>query len=193
MPGGGQPADHGTVLPLKGDSPDTIPIRNVQREGLRCLLHSPQPLSPGDQVRQVVDFSRRWDHMQQHTGQHLLSAVMNSYDNLNTLGWGMGKEGEMNYVDLPRKPAPDEIREIQDRCNELIRENLPIRVETPNDAKDNKLPGDYDKSLGVIRVVRIGDLDRNTYSSLRTAARAVTNLLRTDAVELTFLKPRTSP
>lgn len=100
--------------------------------------------------------------MQQHTGQHLLSAVMNKYENLKTLGWGIGSDDSMNYVDLPRKPTPEEMQSIQSRCNELVRENLPITVEAPEDAKQDKLPGDYDKSKGTIRVIRIGDMDRNT-------------------------------
>lgn len=100
--------------------------------------------------------------MQQHTGQHLLSAVMDTYEDLKTLGWGMGSDDSMNYVDLPRKPSPEEMQSIQSRCNELIRNNLPITVETPEDAKQDKLPEDYDKSKGIIRVIRIGDMDRNT-------------------------------
>ncbi|KAK7414088.1 hypothetical protein QQX98_007031 [Neonectria punicea] len=88
--GGGQPADHGTVLPLSSPSADAVPIKHVQRQVLRCLLHSPRPLSPGERARQEADYRRRWDHMQQHTGQHLLSAIMDTYDNLKTLGRGMG-------------------------------------------------------------------------------------------------------
>ncbi|KAL0933501.1 threonyl and Alanyl tRNA synthetase second additional domain-containing protein [Colletotrichum truncatum] len=160
--GGGQPSDHGTVTRLSGASETPIPIEFVERVGLRCVYHSPQPLSPGDRVRQEVDYQRRRDHMQQHTGQHLLSAVMDTYDNLNTLGWGMGKSDAMNYVDLPRKPSESELQAIQTRCNDLIRANLPITVETPDDAKVHKMPGDYDQSKGVVRVIRIGDIDRNT-------------------------------
>ncbi|EXK25296.1 hypothetical protein FOMG_18028 [Fusarium oxysporum f. sp. melonis 26406] len=100
--------------------------------------------------------------MQQHTGQHLLSAVMQNRHDLKTLGWGMGAEEGMNYVDLQRKPTEEEMQAIQNECAELIRENLPIRVETPDDAKHDKLPGDYDKSDGVVRVIHIGDLDTNT-------------------------------
>ncbi|KAK8024724.1 alanyl-tRNA synthetase domain-containing protein 1 [Apiospora arundinis] len=183
--GGGQPTDYGTLLPLKGDhtTSPAIPIHNVQRQGLRCLLYSPQPLSPGDRVRQEVDFTRRWDHMQQHTGQHLLSAVMGTYDGLPTLGWGMGKEGDMNYVDVPRKPSPEEMRDIQDRCNQLIRENLPITAKTPENAQDNKLPGDYDKSLGIVRVISIGDLDQNTCCG--------THLRQTSHVSLILLSAKT--
>ncbi|KAJ0338046.1 hypothetical protein COL922a_006059 [Colletotrichum nupharicola] len=160
--GGGQPSDHGTITLLAGDSETPIPIEFVERVGLRCVYHSPQSLSPGDRVRQDVDFQRRWDHMQQHTGQHLLSAVMDTHENLNTLGWGMGKSGAMNYVDLPRKPTDAESQAIQARCTEIIRSSLPITVETPDGAKVHKMPEDYDQSKGVVRVIRIGDIDRNT-------------------------------
>ncbi|KAI8284599.1 threonyl and Alanyl tRNA synthetase second additional domain-containing protein [Colletotrichum sp. SAR11_57] len=160
--GGGQPSDHGTITLLAGDSETPIPIEFVERVGLRCVYHSPQLLSPGDRVRQEVDFQRRWDHMQQHTGQHLLSAVMDTHENLNTLGWGMGKSGAMNYVDLPRKPTDAELQAIQARCTEIIRSSLPITVETPDDAKVHKMPEDYNQSKGVVRVIRIGDIDRNT-------------------------------
>ncbi|KAJ0277040.1 hypothetical protein CBS470a_010479 [Colletotrichum nupharicola] len=148
--GGGQPSDHGTITLLAGDSETPIPIEFVERVGLRCVYHSPQPLSPGDRVRQEVDFQSRWDHMQQHTGQHLLSAVMDTHENLNTLGWGMGKSGAMNYVDLPRKPTDAELQAIQARCTEIIRSSLPITVETHDDAKVHKMPEDYDQSKGVV-------------------------------------------
>ncbi|GKT93233.1 alanyl-tRNA synthetase domain-containing protein [Colletotrichum tofieldiae] len=74
---------------------------------------------------------------------------MNTYDNLSTLGWGMGKSGAMNYVDLPRKPSDAELQAIQARCNDIIRSSLPITVETPNDAKVHKMPEDYDQTKGV--------------------------------------------
>ncbi|KZL87457.1 threonyl and alanyl trna synthetase second additional domain-containing protein, partial [Colletotrichum incanum] len=160
--GGGQPSDHGTITPLSNARATPILIEFVERVGLRCVYHSSQPLEPGEIVRQEVDFHRRWDHMQQHTGQHLLSAVMNTYDNLTTLGWGMGKSGAMNYVDLPRKPSDAELQAIQARCNDIIRSSLPITVETPDDAKVHKMPEDYDQTKGVVRVIRIGDIDRNT-------------------------------
>ena len=162
-PGGGQPTDHGTIVPSSRSPPEPIPIKFVQRLGLRCVLHSPQPVAPGTPLSQEVDFRRRWDHMQQHTGQHLLTAIMNTYDNLETLSWGMGADGEASYVELPRTPSQTEIQEIQDKCNETIRANLQIKVETPEDAKVSSLPGDYDKEKGVVRVVKIGGLDTNTY------------------------------
>lgn len=159
--GGGQHTDHGTITPLGGATEHTaIPIRSVQRHGLRCVHFSPTPVEPGTPVRQNVDFTRRWDLMQQHTGQHLLSAIMDGMD-LPTLGWSMGQPAEMNYVELPRKLSEDEIRVIQEKCNQLIRKNLPITVETPAGKCSDSLPEDYDREKGVVRFIKIGDLDYN--------------------------------
>lgn len=158
--GGGQPTDHGTLTPIDKDSGDSIPITNIQRHGLRCIHFSPEPLAPGATVRQTVNFPRRWDHMQQHTGQHLLSAIMDKMD-LETVGWSMAAAGEMNYVELPRKPTDEEIKTIQAECNEAIRENIPITVETPEGKGSNSLPDDYDSEKGVVRFIKIGHVDYN--------------------------------
>tara|TARA_R110002003_G_scaffold288_16_gene18479 strand:- start:4880 stop:6208 length:1329 start_codon:yes stop_codon:yes gene_type:complete len=158
--GGGQPTDQGTITPLSTESTAAIPISSVQRHGLRCIHFSPTPLEPGTRVRQDVDFTRRWDHMQQHTGQHLLSAIMDGMD-LPTLGWSMGAAGEMNYIELPRKPSDEEIWTIQEECNQAIRANVAITVETPKGKGSDSLPEDYDREKGVVRFIKIGDLDYN--------------------------------
>ncbi len=73
----------------------------------------------------------------------------------------MGAEGEMNYVEVPRKLSDEEIQDIQAKCNEAISNNLSITVKTPG-AENDSSPGDYDKDKGVVRVVSIGNLDNNT-------------------------------
>lgn len=136
-------------------------------------MFSPRPLTPGATVTQYVDARRRMDHMQQHTGQHLLSAVMDTYPGLETLGWSMGasivgdnnttedKIPNMNYVELGRKPTDAEIAEIQDKCNQIVLQNKPITVSTPNDAKQDSLPSDYDREKGIVRIVTIDGVDEN--------------------------------
>jgi misacylated tRNA(Ala) deacylase len=158
--GGGQHSDYGVITPLHPENREEIPIRSIQRHGLRCIHISPTPITPGTPVRQIVDFARRWDLMQQHTGQHLLSAVMDSMD-LPTLGWSMGQPGEMNHVELPRKPSDQEIQTIQQSCNAKIRESMPITVETPEGKGSDSLPDDYDREKGVVRFIKIGDMDYN--------------------------------
>lgn len=177
--GGGQPSDQGTISLSESES-DSFPINFVERQGLQCIYHCPKPLSPGTHVRQTVDFGRRWDHMQQHTGQHLLSAVMDKCDNLETLGWGMGSEGGMNYVDLPRTPTQEEIQSIQERCNQLIRQTIPITVEiVDSNVSTDNLPSDYDREKGIIRAIRIGDVDVNQCCG--------THLARTSEIALILL------
>ncbi|KAF8604463.1 ThrRS/AlaRS common domain-containing protein [Ceratobasidium sp. AG-I] len=158
--GGGQPSDHGTIVTLEQPN-DSIPITTVQRQGLRAIIFSPRPLVPGTKLTQHVDSCRRMDHMQQHTGQHLLSAVMDSYPGLETLGWSMGASPNMNYVELGRKPTDAEIVEIQDRCNKFIIQNKPVSVSTPLDVKHDSLPEDYDKEQGIVRVITIDGIDSN--------------------------------
>ncbi|KAF1830406.1 ThrRS/AlaRS common domain-containing protein [Decorospora gaudefroyi] len=158
--GGGQHTDHGHLTLLNDNNENSIPITSVQRHGLRCIHFSPTPLTPGTRVRQTVDFARRWDLMQQHTGQHLLSAIMDGME-LPTLGWSMGQPGEMNYVELPRKPTDEEVQTIQQQCNEKIRENITITAETPEDKVSDSLPSDYDKEKGVVRFIKIGEMDYN--------------------------------
>jgi misacylated tRNA(Ala) deacylase len=103
----------------------------------------------------VINFNRRWDFMQQHTGQHLLSAIMETFDDLDTIGWGMGGEGAMNYVDLRRQPTSEELETIQKRCNRVIQDNLPITVELTDNDHSESLPVDYDKQNGIVRVIDI--------------------------------------
>jgi misacylated tRNA(Ala) deacylase len=158
--GGGQPTDHGTITPLSSDNDFQIPITNLQRQALRCLAHSPVPLTPGTKVKQEVDWNRRWDHMQQHTGQHLLSAIFDTLS-LETLSWSMGSAGEMNYLELPRKPTEAELQLVQQKCTEAIRSSLPITVEETREHEGDSLPDDYDKDQGIIRIINIAGLDRN--------------------------------
>ncbi|KAG9125181.1 hypothetical protein FRC07_008658 [Ceratobasidium sp. 392] len=185
--GGGQPTDHGTLTTLN-ELNDPIPVTTVRRDGLRAVIFSPRPLAPGTFIIQHVDSRRRMDHMQQHTGQHLLSAVMDTYPGLETLGWGMGASifvgnssdsgavVNMNYVELGRRPTDAEIAEIQDKCNEIVRENRPITISTPLDAKHDSLPSDYDKDQGVVRVVTIDGIDANPVASTLSSGTSPTEL-----------------
>ncbi|CAE6433549.1 unnamed protein product [Rhizoctonia solani] len=170
--GGGQPTDHGIIFAAEQPN-DPIPITTVHRHGLRAVIFSPRALVPGTVVTQHVDASRRMDHMQQHTGQHLLSAIMDTYPGLETLAWSMGasivgdnitdvdKLPNMNYVELGRKPSEAEISDIQERCNQVVMQNKPITVSTPEDATQDWLPSDYDKENGIVRVITIEGVDEN--------------------------------
>lgn len=167
--GGGQPSDNG-VLVLGGSNSESkpIPVESVRRAGLTALHLIPQPLDPGTPVNVQLNWPRRLDLMQQHTGQHLLSAILDGH-NVETLGWGLGAVA--SYVELPRRLEEDEVEAVQREVTDAILKGLPITVDIPSlnsegasekvEVVEHKAPSDYDTSRGVIRVVSIEGLDRN--------------------------------
>lgn len=162
--GGGQPSDTGFLTVRCKDECDTdshvIPVSHVKREGLKAVHITSEPISVGAKVGMQVDWKRRFDHMQQHTGQHLLSAVLDKR-NLPTLSWNMGET--TNYIEIPRKLSEQELCDVSDEVNALITQGVPVSVEIPpkEDVKKTKMPKDYDLDLGVLRVVHIGNIDSN--------------------------------
>lgn len=154
--GGGQPTDYGCFI-VDGKK---IDVKEVKRQGIHAVHVLEEPLDEGTEVEMEVDWARRFDHMQQHTGQHLLSAVLDQRD-LNTLGWNLGEM--INYIELPRKLTTEELQDVSKEVNDYITESIPISVEVPDkdSVKKDKMPTDLDLDKGVLRVIHIGDLDAN--------------------------------
>lgn len=155
--GGGQPSDQGYIVDSAGGRHF---VEYIRRDKLRAVHLVDHPLAVGDEVVLELDWKKRLDHMQQHTGQHLLSAVLDKYG-LNTLSWSMGDM--VNYIELPRTLSKDEVTNVSDEVNERIQEAIHITVETPasEQVKQDKIPDDYDVEKGVLRVIKIGSLDSN--------------------------------
>lgn len=156
--GGGQPHDVGFI----SFGSEKVPVNQVLRDKLTAVHVTPKPIPVGSKVLLDIDWDRRIDIMQQHTGQHLLSAVLDTYD-LETLSWSMG--AQINYLEIPRKLEDHEIEDVTAKINEIIVQNKTIEVHTPDkdghDIDTSHIPEDYDLSQGIIRVVKIGDIDAN--------------------------------
>lgn len=168
--GGGQPSDTGIITIISTQK--HVPVYYVRREGLIALHQTPEPIEVGTKVDIQIDWKRRFDHMQQHTGQHLLSAILDKR-NVETLSWSMGKTTEksnfsnedslsdfpnFNYIEVERKLTHQEIDEVQEELNSAISEMIDISVQVPNDQTPSDIDGN-DK--GVIRQIKIGELDCN--------------------------------
>ncbi|KPI83458.1 hypothetical protein ABL78_7504 [Leptomonas seymouri] len=149
--GGGQPCDHGTlrVAAKAGTASEAdaapVPITAVRRVGDTCVLTSPVPFTVGAAVNQVVDWPRRLDHMQHHTGQHLLTAVMERHDTMRlpTVSWSLTQPFCFIQVDVgayagdPSSPyhsyitrdgkiCHDMIAKIEGLCNAAITSSTPV-------------------------------------------------------------------
>ena len=147
--GGGQPADTGTIRAVAATA-DEVRVLDVQRRELRAVHVVDGLLAERAAVEVTVDWRRRLDHMQQHTGQHLLSAVLDKME-LPTLSWSMGAPA--SYVEVPRRLSEAEVAAVGQAVNDEILRNTAVSVETPG--------GEPDGEKGALRVVSIGQLDSN--------------------------------
>ncbi|XP_063125862.1 alanyl-tRNA editing protein Aarsd1 isoform X2 [Rattus norvegicus] len=117
--GGGQPDDRGTI--------NDISVLRVTRRGAQADHFTQTPLSPGSQVQVRVDWERRFDHMQQHSGQHLITAVADLLFGLKTTSWELGKLRCVIELDSPSVTA-EQVAAIEQSVNQKIRDRLPVSV-----------------------------------------------------------------
>lgn len=115
-------------------------------------------LTPGH-VEGTVDWDRRFDHMQQHTGQHLLSAVFAERLGLETVSVHLGEETSTVDLDSPTIEARS-IEQVERWANEAIVRNLPVGISFEDAATVEGLRKASARS-GVLRIVTIEGMDRS--------------------------------
>ncbi len=178
--GGGQPADHGHI--------DDAWVSDVQKGADGRPRHRmARPPAPGATVQVTVDWARRWDHMQQHTGQHLLSALLEDRLGLATVGFHLGTED--CSIDLDGTLDQEGAETIEDAANQAILDNREVRLRTVHadelaglEVRSRGLP---DSATGPVRLVEIAGLDTNTCGGThvdRTGALQLVHLVRRERV-----------
>jgi len=147
---GGQPFDTGTL--------GGIAVVDVVDEGER-VAHLLADALAGNRASGAVNWDRRFDHMQQHTGQHLLSAVLDQLFGHATISVHFGSESSTLDLDAPAIDH-ERIVEAESRANRLVAENRPVEVsfEEPGSAGGLRKPSERE---GTLRIVTIRDLDRS--------------------------------
>lgn len=167
---GGQPHDTGAMNGCR--------VVEVADEEDRILHTLAEPLDGSLQlVNCRIDAERRLDHMRQHTGQHLLSAVMDEEFGLKTVSFHMG--GDYATVDVEPQPGSATILEqIEKRVNARLLENRVISIGFEDAASAAGLRKSPDRE-GIIRIVTIEGLDRSACGG--------THVLRTGEVGLVVL------
>jgi alanyl-tRNA synthetase len=147
---GGQPHDTGRL----GDSE----VVDVVDEGERVAHVLAEPLE-ADRVAGRIDWARRFDHMQQHTGQHLLSAVLAELYGFDTVSVHFGRDASTLDLDAAAI-TPEEITVAERRANAVVTENRPV-VATFEDAATAAGLRKPSGRGGTIRIVTIHELDRS--------------------------------
>ena len=118
---GGQGADSGT---LQGHPVSDVQIRNKEIYHVLSV-----PLLPGEQVWGVVDAKQRFDYMQQHSGEHILSGLVHARFGYDNVGFHLGKEAVT--LDFNGVITWEEIRILETEVNRIICQNLPIEITYP--------------------------------------------------------------
>lgn len=147
---GGQPHDTGRLA--------GVAVVDVVDEGERVAHLLAAPLA-GDRVQGRVDWARRFDHMQQHTGQHLLSAVLAELYGLATASVHFGAEASTLDLDAAAI-TPEQVAAAEARANAVVTENRPITVGFEDAAMATGLRKPSDRE-GPLRIVTIEQLDRS--------------------------------
>ena len=147
---GGQPFDVGTI--------GGIAVREVVDEEDRIAHVVEAPVAAGD-VAARIDWERRFDHMKQHTGQHLLSAVLIELFNIPTLSFHMGAVSSSIEVGAPQIDAA-RMERAEERCAEIVAEARPVLISYEESTADLGLRKASARS-GTLRIVSIERLDRS--------------------------------
>lgn len=178
---GGQPHDTGRLT--AGDRTAAV-IEVAIRESDGQMLHVlDQPLPPG-RVEATVDWPRRFDHMQHHTGQHILSQAFIRVAEAETVGFHLSP-GTVT-IDLDRADlSAAEIEASERMANEVIWQDLPISVrdvsiEEARTLPLRKIPAGLD---GRLRLVDIGGFDLTACGGTHVSRTAQVGLLKITKTE----------
>lgn len=142
--GGGQPADGG-ILGLGS----VIDVRERNGE----IVHiTDKPAVVGSRITGTINWDRRFNHMQNHSGEHLLSGIIHKNYGLDNVGFHMGKD-EVT-VDFNGILTPEQIDATELEVNELIWENVPMKESYPTKAELSVLNYRSKKEIeGQVRIV----------------------------------------
>ena len=148
--GGGQPYDTGTL--------GGVPVLEVhQREG-RVVHTCASPLEAGSQVEGQIDWPRRFDLMQHHSGEHIVSGIAHSLYGCDNVGFHMGSD--VITIDLNVELTPDQVAQLEARANQYIWEDHPIAVTYPTSEELEHLEYRSKKALtGQVRIVSFPGAD----------------------------------
>jgi alanyl-tRNA synthetase len=151
---GGQLPDHGMLGRAK--------VTDVQEQDDDTVVHTVTGDAPATgTIQGTIDWTRRFDHMQQHTGQHILSRAFIQADRLDTVSFHMGEE--TCTIDLDgAAPGEAAIRRAEDLANQIINENRPVDITViPIDAVDmSELRRKVPDGVREARIVTVRDFDR---------------------------------
>ena len=151
--GGGQPTDTGTLGEAR-----VVDCIDAEGDGVLHVIQGPVP-EIGDTVHGKIDWLRRLDHMQQHTGQHILSAAFVKLFDAPTRSFRV-LEHECEIDVALDNPTDERIEQAVDLANQIIWESRPIQIREVTSEEAAALPLRKEPAReGELRIIEIADFD----------------------------------
>jgi alanyl-tRNA synthetase len=148
--GGGQPCDLGWL--------DDVEVRDVQERDGELIHLTDCAIHPGTHVHGSINWERRFDLMQQHSGEHIISGLIHEAYGYENVGFHMGSD--VLTVDLSGPLDITQLEEIERVANQKIWENVPVEITYPSKEELEVIPYRSKKELtGKIRIVTFPGID----------------------------------
>lgn len=147
---GGQPFDTGTLGGAR-----VVDVVDLE-DG--TIGHITEGDAPRGNVTGRIDWARRFEHMQQHTGQHVLSAAFDRLLGIRTTSFHLGSAAAT--VDLAREVTPSEIVRVEDAANAIVWEDRPVTIRFVDAGEAGALPLRKESARsGPLRIVEVDGFD----------------------------------
>lgn len=148
--GGGQPADQGTL--------NGVSVIDVHEKNGVVFHNCEKPVEIGETVSGVIDWARRFDHMQQHSGEHILSGILCETFHCDNVGFHMG--ADTITIDYNAEITWEQVLEAERRANDYIYADVPIEITFPSREALQTIDYRSKKELtGQVRIVRFPGAD----------------------------------
>ena len=172
---GGQPFDTGTL----GDA-RVLDVIDPEDGSVTHVLD--RKVAAGSTVAGAVDWGRRFDHMQQHTGQHVLSAAYDRLFAVRTESFHLGASSAT--IDLAREVTPDEIRAAEDESNRIVWEDRPVAIRFVTSEEAAALPLRKEAPrAGTLRLIEIDGFDLSACGGTHVARTGAIGIIATSGWE----------
>ena len=156
--GGGQPADRGTLTLADGT---VLTVTDVH-ESAGVIWHTvaslPESVSAGAVVTEAIDWAWRFDKMQQHTGEHILSGILHRMFGAENVGFHIGSDAVRMDTSVPI--SAEGLREAELAANRIVWQNVPVVITYPTREELAALTYRSKKEIeGQVRIVTIPGAD----------------------------------
>lgn len=177
--GGGQLSDTGTLT--AGEK--ALPVKHVHEKAGEIFHETKEPLAPGTKVVAKIDWPVRFDHMQQHCGEHMLSYAFYKLFGAHNVGFHMS--ADMVGIDLDREVDWQQALQAERFTNREIQEDRPVttKLVPAEEAAKMNLRKFNDKLTGILRIVTVEGSDSCTCCGTHPTSSGMVGLVKIFKVE----------